>query len=106
MKKLILFVVTLPFVSFGQKKLKFNPTFNLIKAEVACEICMFNIEGQECELAVSIKGSKYYVIGTGIVDHGDAHSKRGFCNAVRKVNIQGKIIDSKFHVTHFELVTQ
>ena len=107
MRELVLLMVFIPFASFGQKplknKLKFNPEINLIKAEAACGICMLDMQGKECELAVKIKDSKYYVIGTGIDDHGDAHSKKGFCSAVKKADIQGKIMDNNFHVTHFEL---
>jgi len=107
MKKLILLLLFIPLVSFGQEiyknKLKFNPEINLIIAEAACGICMLNMEGNECELAVKIKDSKYYLVGTGIDDHGDAHSEKGFCNAIRKADIQGKVIDNKFHITYFKL---
>jgi hypothetical protein len=107
MKKLILLLLFVPLVSFGQEtyksKLKFNPEINLIKAEASCGICMLNMEGKECELAVKIKYSKYYVVGTGIDDYGDAHSEKGFCNAIRKADIQGEVIDNKFHITYFKL---
>ena len=103
MKKLIL-LLFIPLVSFGQKTLKEKPEINLVKAEAACGICMLNMQGEECELAVKIKDSKYYVIGTGIDDHGNAHSKKGFCNAIRKAEIQGKVINNKYHITYFELV--
>jgi len=104
MKKLLLLLLFIPLVSFGQKTLKEKPEINLVKAEAACGICMLNMQGEECELAVKIKDSKYYVIGTGIDDHGNAHSKKGFCNAIRKAEIQGKVINNKYHITYFELV--
>jgi len=103
MKKLLTLLIFIPLVSFGQKTLKEKPEINLVKAEAACGICMLNMQGEECELAVKIKDSKYYVIGTGIDDHGNAHSKKGFCNAIRKADIQGKVIDNKFHITYFKL---
>ena len=107
MKKLLLILLFIPLVFFGQEtyknKLKFNPEINLIKAEASCGICMLNMEGKECELAVKIKDSKYYVVGTGIDDYGDAHSEKGFCNAIRKADIQGEVIDNKFHITYFKL---
>ena len=107
MKKLILLLLFIQLVSFGEetykKKLKFNPEINLIKAEASCGICMLNMEGKECELAVKIKDSKYYVSGTGIDDYGDAHSEKGFCNAIRKADIQGEVIENKFHITYFKL---
>ena len=104
MKKLLTLLIFIPLVSFGQKTLKEKPEINLVKAEAACGICMLNMQGEECELAVKIKDSKYYVIGTGIDDHGNAHSKKGFCNAIRKAEIHGKVINNKYHITYFELV--
>ena len=104
MKKLLTLLIFIPLVSFGQKTLKEKPEINLVKAEAACGICMLNMQGEECELAVKIKDSKYYVIGTGIDDHGNAHSKKGFCNAIIKAEIQGKVINNKYHITYFELV--
>lgn len=104
MKKILTLLIFIPLVSFGQKTLKEKPEINLVKAEAACGICMLNMQGEECELAVKIKDSKYYVIGTGIDDHGNAHSKKGFCNAIRKAEIQGKVINNKYHITYFELV--
>ena len=104
MKKLLALLIFIPLVSFGQKTLKEKTEINLVKAEAACGICMLNMQGEECELAVKIKDSKYYVIGTGIDDHGNAHSKKGFCNAIKKAEIQGKVINNKYHITYFELV--
>ena len=107
MKNLLFLLLFIPLVSFGQEtfknKLIFNPEMSLIKTEASCGICMLNMEGKECELAVKIKDSTYYVAGTGIDDHGDAHSVSGFCNAIRKVDVQGKVINNKFHVTYFKL---
>ncbi|MDC3350426.1 DUF6370 family protein [Flavobacteriaceae bacterium] len=104
MKKLLALLIFIALVSFGQKTLKEKTEINLVKAEAACGICMLNMQGEECELAVKIKDSKYYVIGTGIDDHGNAHSKKGFCNAIKKAEIQGKVINNKYHITYFELV--
>ena len=107
MKKLLLLLLFIPLVSFGQEtfknKLIFNPERSLIKTEASCGICMLNMKGKECELAVKIKDSTYYVVGTGIDDHGDAHSDSGFCNAIRKADVQGKVMNNKFHVTYFKL---
>ena len=96
MKKLTFLFLFIPILSFGQKPLKkilkFNPEASVIQAEASCGICMFNMKGKECELAVKIENSRhYYVAGTDIDDYGDAHSETGFCNAIRKVDIQGKV---------------
>ena len=108
MKKLTFLFLFIPILSFGQKPLqkilKFNPEASVIQAEASCGICMFNMKGKECELAVKIEKSRYYyVAGTDIDDYGDAHSETGFCNAIRKADIQGKVNDNKFHVTYFKL---
>ena len=29
--------------------------------------------------------------------------KKGFCNAIRKADIQGEVIENKFHITYFKL---
>ena len=57
-----------------------------------------------CDLAVRIDGKSYFVEGTTIVDHGDAHDHDGFCSAVRKAEVIGEIKDNKFVVTSFKLL--
>tara|TARA_B110000238_G_scaffold199530_1_gene246840 strand:+ start:2668 stop:3000 length:333 start_codon:yes stop_codon:yes gene_type:complete len=103
MKK-ILFFLLVSILSFGQEKdLTLSSDLPLIKVEASCGICMFDMEGKECELAVKTNGKKYYVIGTGIDDHGDAHSKTGFCNAILNAKVQGEIINNKFNISYFKL---
>ena len=65
---------------------------------------MFKMEGKGCHLAVKFKGNNYFVAGTSIDDHGDAHDKEGFCNAIKKAKIQGSIVKDRFVVTYFELI--
>ena len=72
--------------------------------EAACGECQFKMQGKSCDLAVRINGKSYFVDGTDIDSHGDAHAKEGFCNSVRKAAVQGEVIDNKFHVTYFKLV--
>jgi len=73
--------------------------------EAACGMCMFQMEGKDCELAVRIKGKPYYVDGTHIDSHGDAHAEDGFCNAIRKAKVKGEVVGNRFKATSFELVT-
>ena len=61
----------------------------LLLVEASCGQCKFGLPGNSCDLAVRINGKSYFVDGTAIDDHGDAHAKDGFCNAVRKANVQG-----------------
>jgi len=86
-----------------RNELKFSTKMELIKAEASCGICMFNMKGKSCELAVKINNEKYYVKGADIDSFGDAHSDTGFCNAIRKVEIQGEYISNKFLLTYFKL---
>ncbi len=106
MKKIFL-LLFIPFISFGQEtpkeQLKFNPDMPVIHTQASCGKCMLNMAGNTCELAVKIKDSYYYVEGTGIHDHGGAHSEKGFCNSIRNADVQGILIENRFHVTYFEL---
>lgn len=73
--------------------------------EAACGQCKFKMQGKKgCDLAVRIGGKSYFVEGTKIDDHGDAHSKEGFCNAVRKAEVSGEVKDGKFVATSFKLL--
>ncbi len=73
--------------------------------DAACGECLFAMEGQSCDLAVRIDGVGYFVDGTGIDDHGDAHGEDGFCNAVRPARVTGEIVDGRFVASEFELVS-
>ena len=72
--------------------------------EAACGQCLFGLAGNDCDLAVRIDGKAYFVDGTGIDDHGDAHSDDGLCNAVRQARVQGRVEDGRFLATSFELL--
>ncbi|MWB95299.1 hypothetical protein GON26_13100 [Flavobacterium sp. GA093] len=72
--------------------------------ETACGECQFGMEGKGCDLAVRIDGKSYYVDGTTIHDHGDAHAEDGFCNAIRKASVTGTVENNRFKATSFTLV--
>jgi len=72
--------------------------------EAACGQCLFGMEGDGCDLAVRIDGKAYFVDGTNIDEHGDAHSDEGFCNAISHARVTGKIENGKFLASDFELV--
>ncbi|WP_338410440.1 DUF6370 family protein [uncultured Flavobacterium sp.] len=84
-----------------EKKIKFE---NQI-VEVSCGQCQFEMnEKKGCDLAVRIDGKAYFIEGTTIDDHGDAHAHNGFCAAVRKAKVSGEIENKIFKVTNFVLL--
>ncbi len=83
---------------------KVDTTKKLLLAEAACGECQFKMKGKGCNLAVRINGKEYFTDGTSIDDHGDAHSDDGFCNSIRKVQLQGDTSINRFKVTYFKLM--
>ena len=71
--------------------------------EASCGQCLFDLEGEGCDLAVRIDGQAYYVDGASIDDYGDAHAEDGFCNAIRRAVVSGRLENDRFVVTSFEL---
>ena len=72
--------------------------------EASCGQCNFNLPGKGCDLAVRINGEAYFVDGTDIDDHGDAHADDGFCEAIRKAHVKGAIVANRFKAKYFELI--
>ena len=101
MKYLFLFIAVLGFhLGFSQEKKK-----QIV--EVACGQCQLKIKQKKgCDLAVRIDGKSYFVEGTKIDDHGDAHANDGFCNAVRKAEVIGEVKGDKFVVSYFKLLPE
>ncbi len=74
--------------------------------EASCGQCKFGMTNQQgCDLAIKIDGKAYFVDGTKIDDHGDAHNKQnGFCEVIRKAKVTGKIINDRFIATTFKMI--
>lgn len=72
--------------------------------EASCGECQFGMKGKSCDLAIRIDGKSYFVDGTTINDHGDAHAEDGFCNAIRKAKVTGTLKNDRFKATSFILV--
>ena len=104
------FAVMLAGTAFGQKSnspvATPDPNKKIVVVETACGECQFKLEGKGCHLAIRIDSTGYFVDGTNIDDHGDAHAKDGFCNAVRKAEIQGELINNRYKVTYFKLLKE
>ena len=71
--------------------------------EASCGQCQFDLEGAGCDLAIRVGDQAWYVDGTGIDDHGDAHADDGFCNAVLPAKVSGQVVDGRFAATAFAL---
>lgn len=107
MKKILLLLSTVFFFAAVNAQTKINvadSTKKIIKAEASCGECQFKMEGKGCHLAVRIDGKSYFVDGTSIDDHGNAHGETGFCEAIRKAEVQGQIVDNRFKATYFKLL--
>jgi hypothetical protein len=74
--------------------------------DVSCGICNLEMTGDDCELAIIIDAKKYYVEGSGINEHGDAHAEDGLCSVIRKANVKGVIKKGVFVAEKIELITE
>ena len=100
MKSLFTFSSILLLLSCTQPKEKTFVT------EASCGQCQFELKTQRgCDLAIKMDGKAYFVEGAHIDDYGDAHDENiGFCNAIRKVEVTGKLENEKFKVSTFKIV--
>lgn len=78
----------------------------IMVVDAACGQCRLGLEGKSCDLAIRIDGKSYFVDGTTVDSHGDAHAKDGLCNAIRKAKVQGELVDNRFKATYFELLPE
>lgn len=104
MKKLIVAVILFVTVSISAQDKKEQPKPQIVEA--SCGQCQFKMKGSNCELAVRIDGKCYFVDGTSLDAHGDAHAKDGFCAAIRKAEVVGEIVDNRFKVSSFTLLPE
>ena len=81
-----------------------DPSKKIVNVKAACGKCQFGLAGKTCELAIRIKNKTYYVDGTDIDSHGDAHADDGFCNAIQKAEVQGEVAGNRYHLTYFKLL--
>jgi hypothetical protein len=57
--------------------------------EAACGECQFKMTGQSCDLAIRYEGKSYFVDGTKMDDHGDAHAPDGMCRVFSIAYVSG-----------------
>jgi hypothetical protein len=103
MKSFVTLLVILTY-SLGFAQEKKAPQKTQI-VEAACGQCQFGMTDKKgCDLAVRMDGKSYFVEGTNLNDHGDAHARDGFCSAVRKAEVVGEIKDNRFVASSFKLL--
>ena len=101
MKKGLTLFLALCCVLFSAQSKKLNKKI----VETACGLCQFDrTDRKGCNLAVKIDGKTYFVEGTSIDDHGDAHGNDGFCNTIRKAQVSGEIKNGKFYATEYKVL--
>lgn len=72
--------------------------------QASCGQCQLGLPGTGCDLAIAFDDRAYYVDGSHIDDHGDAHGPDGLCNAIRPARVTGRLVDERVLVDHLELV--
>jgi len=103
MKKLLLIAFVLGITSINAQDKKEAPKMQIVEA--ACGQCQFGMKGKAgCDLAVRTDGKSYFVDGTDINKHGDAHAPDGFCSAIRKAALVGEVQNDRFVVSDFKLL--
>jgi hypothetical protein len=110
MKKIFFLLICSCFVlpAIAQNKTtktdKPDPGKKTMLVEASCGECQLGLKGKSCDLAIRIDGKAYFVDGAKIDDYGDAHAKEGFCEAISKAEVQGKIVNNRFKATYFKLL--
>ena len=106
MKKLAaiaFFMIGISSMNAQEKKTEQKPQI----VEASCGQCQFGMKDKPgCDLAVRIDGKSYFVEGTDINKHGDAHAHDGFCSAIRQAEVVGEVKNNKFVVSQFKLLPQ
>ena len=106
MKKIItvaFFIIGTASMNAQEKKTEQKPQV----VEASCGQCQFGMKDKPgCDLAVRIDGKSYFVEGTDINKHGDAHAHDGFCSAIRQAEVVGEVKNNKFVVSQFKLLPQ
>ncbi|AHJ98524.1 DUF6370 family protein [Hymenobacter swuensis] len=83
-----------------------DPAKPVQTVEASCGQCRLGLPGKSCDLAVRFDGKAYFVDGTTIDAHGDAHAKDGFCQAIRKAEVQGQVVNNRFVASYFRLLPE
>jgi hypothetical protein len=83
-----------------------NPLLPIQTVEVSCGKCKLGLPGKSCDMAVRFDGKAYYVDGANIDAFGDAHAQDGMCNAIRKAEVQGQLVDNRFKISYIKVLPE
>jgi len=78
--------------------------FDALHVEVGCGQCLFDMEGNGCDLAFRLGEQRWFADGVDLASLGDPHAEQGWCNAVRQAVVSGRVVDGRFVASKFELV--
>ena len=108
MKKIFTILLSFVFLTgmAQQKKAKPDPAKKLYTVDASCGQCQLGLKGKGCNLAVRMDGKAYFVDGSDIDSHGDAHASDGFCNKIRKAEVQGEVVNDRFKASYFHLLPE
>lgn len=96
-------VLYLALLIFSFNSCKTNEFINET-VEASCGQCQFGMQGNGCDLAIRMNNNTYFVEGTNIDDHGDAHASDGFCEAIKTAKVSGSIKNGAFIATSFKVI--
>ena len=85
---------------------KFDENKKTYEVLASCGTCNFKMKAPGCPLAIKLDGKYYFVDGTKIDDHGDAHADDGFCNVIKKAKVQGTVKGDRFTASYFEIIKE
>lgn len=105
----IAFLCFVATVSSAQEKKstgKFDEKKKTYEVLASCGTCNFKMKAPGCPLAIKLDGKYYFVDGTKIDDHGDAHADDGFCNVIKKAKVQGTVKGDRFTASYFEIIKE
>lgn len=83
-----------------------DPAKELMFVEASCGECSYGMPGKDCDLAVKIKDSTYFVDGVSIYEFGHPHDANGFCIAKRHAEVQGEVVNGRFKASYFKLLKE
>ena len=81
-----------------------DPSLPIQTVEVSCGKCKLGLPGKTCDIAIRFDGKAYYVDGANIDNFGDAHAQDGMCNAIRKAEVQGQLVDNRFKISYIKIL--